>query len=300
MGATKESGTNVVWLSINGKTSTLSEKRSGEDPKKIPGFESHLVEVDFVAKPANLEHEIPAHNVYRLIFEDADSGELTRYALELKEGQSITNNFINSLCGLRPLEAGRMIYFRVYEKGGNTNIYLAESQNKDADKLEWGFGWLADERWFDGVPRPIELNELDDKGNVKKDYTPVTLFWRNQFLNVIYPAINGKPWSAPRDEQKTIAIKNRLLSVALDQSPEKMESIWGAQNKWLDEQLASVEDRLVVKAALREQYIKKGGKKTLQDNGLISDGLTTEKIPAPAKETQAPAAPKDPLDDLPF
>lgn len=280
MGEVTNSGASLHWLKINQKTSSLRIKRKGEDERKIDGgFESYLVEADFLNKPANAELDIPAHNVFRLVFEDADSGQVERYGLELREGDSITNNFLNSLLGVPLLTKGQMIYFRVYEKDGNTNLYIAESRNQGVEKLPWKYEWNRNLGWFDTVPPPVDSDQINDKtGLPKKDYTPSTLFWRKEFLTKIYPAINGKDWVGQRDPEKVRVIIATLSGKAKEMTAVRMAEIRPAQEEWLAKQLPSEEDRKEVLSVLDNIYQEKTGAAT-------------------AKKEEKPA---DPLDDLPF
>lgn len=281
MGAVTDSGGGLVWLKLNQSTATMH--LAGE---KIPGFQSNLMEVDLIHKPAFTDggKTIPAGWVYRLVFEDDDSGHPIRYGLEMREGNSITNNLINSMLGIPLLSAGQSIYMRLYEKNGNTNLYLADKA-KDGEKLPWRHQWV--DGWFDGVPRPKETNELDENGNFRKDWRPVTAFWREKFINEIYPAINGKKWEAQRDPDKTAQVKNIIKARALEQSTEKMEAAWGQLVTWIGNQLTSAEDAAEVVAFAKATYQAKGGRKNLADDGTV-----------PTESTEKPAP--TPLDDLPF
>lgn len=278
-----------AWLSINAKTATMAIKWGKTEPEKIQGFQSRLHRVDFTKKPANEEFDIPEHNVFQFFFEDSDDGTLRKYALELREGTSITNNFLNSLLGVPVLGPGIQVYFRVYEKKGNTNLYIAESSLQGADKLPWKFEWNKNENWFDGVPHPIETDELGDNGLPKKDYTPVTLFWRSQFLTSIYSAINGKPWAAPRETDKVRSISTNMIAKANEQTIEKMEELWPRQVDWLKTKLDSEEDRNEVLETLFAVYQKKGGKKQL-----------LPKKEEKKAEAPAPGEVPENFDDLPF
>lgn len=280
MGEVINSGSSLHWLKINQKTSSLRIKKKGEDERKIDGgFESYLVEVDFLNKPDNTELGIPAHNVFRLVFEDADSGQIERYGLELREGDSITNNFLNSLLGVPLLTKGQMMYFRVYEKDGNTNLYIAESRNQGAEKLPWKYEWNKELKWFNEVPPPVESDKIDDKtGLPKKDYMPSTLFWRKEFLSKIYPAINGKDWVGQRDPEKVKVIIATLTGKAKEMTAAFLAEIRPAQEEWLTKQIPSEEDRKEILAALDKIYQDKAG-------------ITKQ----PKQEPKA-----DPLDDLPF
>lgn len=295
MGVIESSGlSNVTWLKVNLKTSSLLFKSPGqEEYRKISGFVGNLHGMDYVHKKANLEKDIPEHWVFQFQFQDGDDN----YAMEMKEGNSVTNNFINSLLSIPLIGPGQKVYFRVYEKDGNTNMFMAASEEKDAPKLDWAYPWDQGEKWFKGVPKPVETSELDDKGRFKKDFSGVTAFWREQFLTKLYPAFNeGNMWAAPRDPEKTRVISANLTSRAGEWSPAMFEERWKSIVDYLVKNLASQEDRNEVLATIRGAYINKGGKKNISNDGTIQEVNTGAK-----KAAEAPAANDEPqLDDLPF
>ena len=264
-------------------------RSKGNSEEKQGGFVSKLIEVDYVHKDAVPDHDIPAHHVYRLIFEDKDGEKTERFALELKEGQSLTNNFLNSLLGIPLLGPGQQIYFRIYEKDGNTNIYMAESSEQGSAKLEWRYGWNKDEKWFFDVPKPVETTQMNPQtGKFVWDYSLTTAFWRKQFLEVIYPALNGKPWVAPRDEAKAKITAGRMLANIKEKNPTMIETAWPAMANFIKDQLSHPDDRKVVLQAIQAEYDSKFGLHLLNIDG----GMT----PRGVAPTHPPAA----IDDLPF
>lgn len=292
-----------VFLNINSKTGKVTAHREKNTPPTTHTAASGLLsKVDFVWKPANTEHDIPAMYVYHWYIKYDD----VEYRLETGYGYQASTEIIQRLLNA-PLKKDMPIHIAPWlnKKGDRDKLYVFVRPDKDADRYEWAYTWDEDDSCLkddmgNKVPKPIETGKINkDTGNEILDWTPVNEFWANQFKEIIYPAINGSPFVEKRSPKKVkdiILLSNKKFP-KLD-AADKMIKVWDSMAGYIKKNLPHPEDQAAIISIWQAKYVEMGG-----DGQLMIDGTVGDKQASPEPDTQnneGNTNEEEQLDDLPF
>lgn len=192
----EEGDEQVVYVQVDAKEARMKRYLGNSKYEDIPSgkFSGYLESTYLNYEPANIDKNIKSHYALNFKLKNQDTDGLTKlFQVAFKLNWVIyTPNLLNALASYAM--APEWIYMRVYMKDGYPRLALKMGDNPaDAVRPDNKYPFNEALKGYEGVPVRKYL-ATDDDGRKIYDSKENLAFWLEEYIETVYPKINGKPF----------------------------------------------------------------------------------------------------------